>query len=89
MCRREELDRVLSPKLRPELAFHDPFRWHREYFNRVADQHWLNQILYVDLKTFLTCLNLSTRDKMGTAASTEVRAAAGRRGGRDHGADPA
>jgi asparagine synthase (glutamine-hydrolysing) len=71
--RREELDRVLNPELRHDLAGHDPFRRHREYFARVAGQHWLNQMLYVDLKTFLPCLNLTYTDKMGMAASTEVR----------------
>src|SRR5439155_10552736 len=44
-----------------------------EYFTRVGDQHWLNQILYVDQKTFLPCLNLTYTDKMSMAASTEVR----------------
>jgi asparagine synthase (glutamine-hydrolysing) len=39
----------------------------------VADQHWLNQLLYVDMKTFLPCLNLTYTDKMSMAASTEVR----------------
>ena len=36
-------------------------------------EEWLNQILYVDLKTFLPCLNLAYTDKMSMAASTEVR----------------
>jgi asparagine synthase (glutamine-hydrolysing) len=71
--RSEELDRLLSADLRAELRDHDPFRRHREYFARVADEHWLNRILYVDLKTFLPCLNLTYTDKMGMAASTEVR----------------
>jgi asparagine synthase (glutamine-hydrolysing) len=46
---------------------------HREYFSRVADQHWLTQLLYVDAKTFLPCLNLAYTDRMSMAASTEVR----------------
>jgi len=71
--RAAELESVLSPELRDELAGHDPFRRHREYFDRVASEHWLNQLLYVDLKTFLPCLNLSYTDKMSMAASTEVR----------------
>ena len=33
----------------------------------------LNQLLYVDLKTFLPCLNLSTTDKTSMAANLEVR----------------
>jgi len=69
----EEIARVLGPELREELVNHDPFRHHRDYFGRVAGEHWLNQRLYVDLKTFLPCLNLTYTDKMSMAASTEVR----------------
>jgi asparagine synthase (glutamine-hydrolysing) len=68
-----ELERVLSQDVRSELQGHDPFRRHREYFDRVAGEHWLNQLLYVDHKTFLPCLNLTYTDKMSMAASTEVR----------------
>ncbi|MHB8469206.1 MAG: asparagine synthase (glutamine-hydrolyzing) [Gaiellaceae bacterium] len=71
--RDDELSQLLSPDLRAELAGHDSFRRHREYFARVAGEHWLNQILYVDQKTFLPCLNLAYTDKMSMAASTEVR----------------
>ena len=71
--RRDELDQILSPDLRASLVGHDPFRRHREYFERMAGEHWLNQILYVDQKTFLPCLNLAYTDKMSMAASTEVR----------------
>ena len=41
--------------------------------HRAEANHWLNQVLYVDLKTFLPCLNLAYTDKMSMAASTEVR----------------
>jgi asparagine synthase (glutamine-hydrolysing) len=68
-----ELMRLLSPDRRASLAGHDPFRHHRRYFERVRGQHWLNQLLYVDAKTFLPCLNLTYTDKMSMAASTEVR----------------
>jgi asparagine synthase (glutamine-hydrolysing) len=71
--RPEQLSAVLAPAVRAELAGHDPVRRHRAYFDRVSDQHWLNQILYVDQKTFLPCLNLTYTDKMGMAASVEVR----------------
>ena len=56
--RRDELERDARPDLRGELGGHDPFRRHRDYFDRVEGEHWLNQLLYVDLKTFLPCLNL-------------------------------
>ena len=71
--KRSELDELLDPDLRGELAGHDPYRRHRDYFDRVSGEHWLNRLLYVDLKTFLPCLNLSYTDKMSMAASTEVR----------------
>ncbi len=71
--RPDELPRVLSSELRSSLRGHDPFRQHRDYFDRVASEHWLNQLLYVDMKTFLPCLNLTYTDKMSMAASTEVR----------------
>jgi asparagine synthase (glutamine-hydrolysing) len=71
--RPEELSCLLAPDLRGMLAEHDPFRAHREYLHRVEGEHWLNRLLYVDLKTFLPCLNLTYTDKMSMAASTEVR----------------
>jgi asparagine synthase (glutamine-hydrolysing) len=46
---------------------------HRGYARSTEAEHWLNQILYIDLKTFLPCLNLAYTDKMSMAASTEVR----------------
>src|SRR4029078_12142628 len=46
---------------------------HRSYFDRVAGADPLNRLLYVDLKTFLPCLNLMTTDKTSMAANLEVR----------------
>jgi asparagine synthase (glutamine-hydrolysing) len=66
-----ELSRLLVPDVRQETA--DPLARHREYAARASDAGWLNQMLYVDLKTFLPCLNLMYTDKMSMAASTEVR----------------
>jgi asparagine synthase (glutamine-hydrolysing) len=71
--RDEELERVLSPELRSSLNGHDPFALHRSFLSQAADQHWLNRFLYLDLKTFLPCLNLTYTDKMSMAASVEVR----------------
>jgi asparagine synthase (glutamine-hydrolysing) len=71
--RPEELQRLVHGDLRAAIQSHDPFRHHREYFDRVRGQPWLNQMLYVDAKTFLPCLNLAYTDKMSMAASTEVR----------------
>jgi asparagine synthase (glutamine-hydrolysing) len=69
----EELASLVSDDLRSERDGRDPLARHRAYFERVSDQHWLNQLLYVDFKTFLPCLNLTYTDKMSMAASTEVR----------------
>ena len=52
---------------------YDPYATHRAYFARVADAAPLNRLLYVDLKTFLPCLNLMTTDKTSMAANLEVR----------------
>jgi asparagine synthase (glutamine-hydrolysing) len=51
----------------------DPYREHRRYFDRVAGEDFVNQMLYVDLKTFLPCLNLAYTDKTSMASSVEVR----------------
>jgi asparagine synthase (glutamine-hydrolysing) len=71
--RSDELSRLLSADLRASTADHDPFRYHDKYLDRVRGENWLNQLLYVDLKTFLPCLNLAYTDKMSMANSTEVR----------------
>jgi asparagine synthase (glutamine-hydrolysing) len=63
----------LAELLAPDLPVGDPFRRHRAYLERVSDEHWLNQLLYLDIKTFLPCLNLTYTDKMSMAASAEVR----------------
>jgi asparagine synthase (glutamine-hydrolysing) len=51
----------------------DPYASHRTYFARCSDAAPLNRLLYVDLKTFLPCLNLITTDKTSMAANLEVR----------------
>lgn len=51
----------------------DAYREHRRYFARVKNAAPLNRLLYVDLKTFLPCLNLAYTDKTSMAANLEVR----------------
>jgi asparagine synthase (glutamine-hydrolysing) len=51
----------------------DAYKEHRRHFARVANAAPLNRLLYVDLKTFLPCLNLSYTDKTSMAANLEVR----------------
>jgi len=51
----------------------DAYEQHQKYFDRVSGQDFINQMLYVDMKTFLPCLNLTYTDKTSMAASMEVR----------------
>jgi asparagine synthase (glutamine-hydrolysing) len=46
---------------------------HIDYFDSVASADFLNQMLYVDTKAFMTSLNLTYNDKMSMASSVEVR----------------
>ena len=65
--------RLYSDEWRSRTSEYDPYSAHRRYFSRVADAAPLNRLLYVDLKTFLPCLNLLTTDKTSMAANLEVR----------------
>jgi asparagine synthase (glutamine-hydrolysing) len=71
--RAEELSRLLTSDLKAAIGSHDPLRGHRQYMSRGREGSWLNQLLDVDIKTFLPCLNLAYTDRMSMAASTEVR----------------
>lgn len=67
-----ELQRVLVPGAVP--AGYDPLRRHRAFLEHGGGAHDdLSRLLYLDFKTFLPCLNLTYTDKMGMAASVEVR----------------
>src|SRR5437870_5396983 len=65
--------RLYTDELRAATRDIDAYKMHRHYFARVKDAAPLNQLLYVDLKTFLPCLNLMTTDKTSMAANLEVR----------------
>jgi asparagine synthase (glutamine-hydrolysing) len=65
--------RLYSDEWRLATRDYDAYSAHRAYFARVADAAPLNRLLYVDLKTFLPCLNLMTTDKTSMAANLEVR----------------
>ena len=65
--------RLYSDALRDETREFDAYGHHRRYFERARRAAPLNQLLYVDLKTFLPCLNLTTTDKTSMAANLEVR----------------
>ena len=65
--------RLYTDKLKLATSELDAYSIHRHYFARVKDAAPLNRLLYVDLKTFLPCLNLMTTDKTSMAANLEVR----------------
>jgi asparagine synthase (glutamine-hydrolysing) len=64
---------LYSEEMRGATSNLDAYSAHRRYFARVKQAAPLNQLLYVDLKTFLPCLNLMTTDKTSMAANLEVR----------------
>jgi asparagine synthase (glutamine-hydrolysing) len=64
---------LYTSELQGETRELDAYAAHRRYFARTKDAAPLNQLLYVDLKTFLPCLNLMTTDKTSMAANLEVR----------------
>lgn len=66
-------ERLYSDEMRERTRGMDAYKEHRRYFARVKDAAPLNRLLYVDLKTFLPCLNLTTTDKTSMAATLEVR----------------
>ena len=65
--------KLYSDEWRARTQENDPYAAHRAYFARASKAAPLNQLLYVDLKTFLPCLNLMTTDKTSMAANLEVR----------------
>ncbi len=64
---------LYSLTTRGRLAGQDPSIRHKEYFARVRDADFLNQMLYLDTKAFMASLNLTYNDKMSMASSVEVR----------------
>ena len=61
------------PSLRDQLMDSDPTERHRSAFENVRGADFLNQMLYLDTKIFMTTLNLTYNDKMSMASSVEVR----------------
>ena len=69
----EAKSRLYHDDLREATREFDAYAAHRRYFERASNAAPLNQLLYVDLKTFLPCLNLMTTDKTAMAVNLEVR----------------
>ena len=64
---------LYTQELQATLGQFDPAIRHRANFERVKDADFLNQMLYLDSKIFMTSLNLTYNDKMSMASSVEVR----------------
>jgi asparagine synthase (glutamine-hydrolysing) len=64
---------LCTPALAAEIGAYDPSACHRAAFGEVEDADFLNQMLYLDTKIFMTSLNLTYNDKMSMASSVEVR----------------
>lgn len=69
----EGKQRLYTDEFREATRDCDAYAAHRRYFDRVKNAAPLNRLLYVDMKTFLPCLNLITTDKTSMAANLEVR----------------
>lgn len=61
------------PRIASKVDRYDAFSEHREHYKKVSHADFLNQMLYLDSKTFMVSLNLNYNDKMSMASSVEVR----------------
>jgi asparagine synthase (glutamine-hydrolysing) len=61
------------PAMRDNIDGLDARARHLAYFADVPDADFINQMLYLDTKAFMTSLNLTYNDKMSMASSVEVR----------------
>jgi len=66
-------DDLYTDETRRAIGESDPLSSHLQYFENVPEADFLNQMLYVDSKTFMVSLNLNYNDKMSMASSVEVR----------------
>ena len=69
----EQKARLYSSSLRAQIDGNEPWSRHLAFFDKVEETDFLNQMLYVDTKTFMVSLNLNYNDKMSMASSVEVR----------------
>ena len=64
---------LFTDELREATSGMDAYHEHRRHFARASHAAPLNRLLYVDMKTFLPCLNLDYTDKTSMATTLEVR----------------
>jgi asparagine synthase (glutamine-hydrolysing) len=69
----EAKQRLYTDEMRERTRDVDAYQHHRRYFERCRRAAPLNRLLYVDMKTFLPCLNLDYTDRTSMAATLEVR----------------
>ncbi|MCS6885918.1 MAG: asparagine synthase (glutamine-hydrolyzing) [Acidobacteriota bacterium] len=69
----QEKQRLYTTQMQEAVRGADAYERHRYYFSRVEQHHWVDQMLYIDLKLFNPCLNLAYTDKTSMAVSLEVR----------------
>lgn len=68
----QQKSNLYAPEL-PRLESNNPAIQHMAAFDRIQHADFLNQMLYLDTKIFMTTLNLTYNDKMSMASSVEVR----------------
>jgi asparagine synthase (glutamine-hydrolysing) len=68
-----ELHSLLTDEVVAGLGHYEPLSVHRTLLDGASGGDELSRLLYLDMKTFLPCLNLTYTDKMAMAASVEVR----------------
>ena len=64
---------LYSTDFRKRVKSFDAYETHLKYFPEVSDADFVDQMLYVDQKTFLPELNLTYSDKTSMASSVEAR----------------
>jgi len=69
----EDIRRLLSKDSNAATAEWNPCGTFLQLFKEVEGEDYVNQMLYVDAKTFLPDLNLAYSDKLSMACSIEVR----------------
>lgn len=68
-----ELETMCTADFWSRVKTFDPRETYLNYFRQVPDADFVDQMLYVDQKTFLPELNLTVSDKTSMAASIEAR----------------
>src|SRR5262249_26867789 len=69
----DQKESLYAPGLHESISGDGSWSRHKEYFDQVSDADFLNQMLYLDIKSFMVSLNLTYNDKMSMASSVEVR----------------